>query len=325
MSGPAVSVVVPTFRRPHLLGRCLEALARQTLDPRDFEVIVVDDEPSPETRRVVERAADAAPQFDVRYLAVDRNRGPAAARNLGWRAAAGAVIAFTDDDCLPGPGWLCAGLSAMAAEGLAGVAGRIVVPRNDPPSDYELSTAGLEHALFPTANCFYRREDLQALGGFDERFTIAWREDSDLQFRMLESGRRLGRAENAIVVHPVRPAGWGISLREQRKSLFNALLYKKHPALYRAYVQSRPPLTYYAILGAAGTALIGLLGGSRRTAGAGAAAWLGLTGLFAARRLRHTRHDPPHLFEMAATSAAIPLLSVYWRIRGAIRFRVVFL
>lgn len=63
-------------------------------------------------------------------------------------------------------------------------------------------------------------------GGFDERFRMAWREDSDLHFRSLERSYKLGHAPMAKVIHPVRPARWGISVHEQRKSMFNALLYK---------------------------------------------------------------------------------------------------
>lgn len=101
-----VSVVVPTFKRPDLLQRCLEALLAQDFNPAAYEVIVVDDAASPETEALVQaRAALSAPS--LRYLAVTGSRhGPAAARNRGWQAARGSIIAFTDDDCLPEPGWL---------------------------------------------------------------------------------------------------------------------------------------------------------------------------------------------------------------------------
>ena len=86
------------------------------------------------------------------------------------------------------------------------------------------------------------------MGGFDERFTAAWREDSDLAFTVLERHECIVRAPRAIVVHPVRAARWGSSIGQQRKSMYNALLYKKHPALYRARVQASPPWRYYLIV-----------------------------------------------------------------------------
>ena len=55
---------------------------------------------------------------------------------------------------------------------------------------------------------------------------------------------RLVRVPEATVVHAVRPAQWGVRVRQQRKNLFNALLYKKHPVLYRRKIQAAPPITY---------------------------------------------------------------------------------
>jgi glycosyltransferase involved in cell wall biosynthesis len=120
-----VSVVVPTYRRPELLDRCLAALDRQDVDPAEYEVLVADDAASDTTRRhVAIRARMTRPA--VRYLAVTTSHGPAAARNVGWRAARGEVVAFTDDDCCPDPGWLAAGLAACSSD-VAAVSGRVVV------------------------------------------------------------------------------------------------------------------------------------------------------------------------------------------------------
>lgn len=317
-----VSVVIPTRRRPALLGGCLAALAVQSLDPRRIEVIVVDDGCDGGTEPIICAWRPRLP--GLRYLAQPCPAGPAAARNRGWRAARGPIVAFTDDDCLPGPDWLQSGLAAFTA-GVDGVGGRMVVPTPVPPTDYERNAALLEGAEFVTANCFYRRAALEAAGGFDERFTAAWREDTDLAFTLLERGCRLVRAPEAVVVHPVRSAPWGISLRQQRKSQFNALLYRKHPALYRRRIQSAPPWHYYLTLGALLAALVGLLTGRRSVRDPALALWLGLTGRFTLRRLRHTSRAPLHVVEMALTSALIPPLAICWRLRGAVKHRVFFL
>jgi GT2 family glycosyltransferase len=322
---PRVSVVVPTRARPVPLECCLTALLAQDLAPEDFEVIVADDAASPTTR---DQATCWSARFarrgaGLRYVATSGGRGPAAARNAGWRAAAGPIIAFTDDDCVPARDWLRAGLAAFDA-GVTGVAGRVVVPLAGRPTDYERNAAHLAHAEFVTANCFYRRDALAAVGGFDERFTLAWREDSDLFFTLLERGHRLVRAPAAVVVHPVRPAPWGIGLRQQRKSMFNALLYKKHPRLYRQRIQAAPPWHYYCDV----LALAVALGARARRPGLARAAggvWAALTGHFCARRLRGTSRAPGHVAEMITTSALIPPLAVFWRLRGALRFRVPFL
>ncbi len=311
-----VSVVVPTYRRPELLDRCLSALLVQDLDARQVEVIVADDAASDATRLQAER-------WGARYVPVVHAHGPAAARNAGWREAQGEVIAFTDDDTIPDPGWLRAGLAAL--RDADAVWGRIRVPLPPNPTDYERNEAGLEAAEFATANCFCRRAALAAVGGFDERFTAAWREDADLYFTLLEKGLRVVHAPEAIVMHPVRPGHWGICLRQQRKSQFNALLYKKHPELYRSRIQPAPPWHYYAAAASLLAALAGAAAGSEGLTLGGAVLWLALTARFCARRLRGTSHALDHVAEMAATSALVPLLSVYWRLRGAVRFRVLFL
>ena len=324
---PSVSVVVPTYRRPELLDQCLAALVRQEFDPREFEVIVADDAASCETHEQVERWArrsrgEAGPA--IRYVPVCGAHGPAAARNRGWQAARGDIIAFTDDDCLPDAGWLASGLAAMKP-GVDALSGRLVMPLDGVPTDYERNAAQLQDAGFVTANCFCRRDLLEALDGFDERFDKAWREDSDLQFRIEEAGGVIAFAADAVVVHPIRRAGWGISLRQQSKSQYNALLYKLHPQQYRQQIQRSAPWRYYAILAALAVGIGGILGGRRKLSLGGLIVWLGLTGRFCADRLAGTSRAPSHIVEMAVTSALIPPLSVFWRLRGAVRYRVWFL
>ncbi len=319
-----VSVVIPTRTRPDLLSRCLAAVLDQDFDPSAYEVIVVDDGPDVATRAVVEARA-AATSVAVHYVPVhDPVHGPAAARNAGWRAACGRIIAFTDDDCVPARSWLQAGLDAFLGGHIDGAWGQIIVPLPSQPTDYQRDTAGLERAEFVTANCFYRRASIEAIGGFDERFTLAWREDSDIFFTLLDRRSPLVYAPGAIVIHPARVAPWGVSLGQQRKSMFNALLYRKHPRRYRERIQRLPPIRYYGMVGALLAAIVSVIGGLTLVGLAAAGLWAMLTGGFCARRLRGTSHDLGHVVEMLLTSVLIPPLAVFWRLRGAVRFRVVF-
>ncbi len=288
---PLVSVVVPTCGRPQLLARCLAALERQSLPRECFEVIVIEDR---------------------------KRDGPAATRNRGWRSAHSPIIAFTDDDCVPEPGWLAAGLRAM--DGFDAVTGRIVMPLSGAPTDYERDAKRLEQGEFVTANCFVRRHVLERIGGFDERFRLAWREDSDLHFNLLAARARLNRAPGAVVVHPVRPAPWGVSLKQQRKVMFDALLFKKHPRLYRERIRATPRWDYYAI-----TLFLLLSLFLPYPAGAAALAfWSLLTIRFFRERVNGTSRSLSHIAEMLLTSIAIPPLAVFWRLAGALRFRVAF-
>lgn len=313
-----VSVVVPTYRRPELLQRCLDALLAQCdIAASDYEVVVADDGSHGATRRLVRERARGPVR--VRYLNTKQRRGPAAARNLGWRAARAPVIAFTDDDCIPDPHWLSAALAGFS-EDVVGVWGKVIVPVPDRPTDYEREVSRLEHAQGITANCLYLRRTLERLGGFDERFTTAWREDTDLFFSVIKHDGRVAHVPQAVVVHPVRAAPWGVSLRLQRKSMFNALLYKKHPRLFHERIQRGPPWRYYANT----AALLAMAAAGGAMAVAALFVWVATVGSFLADRLRGSSRRPAHVLEMLVTSVLIPPMAVYWRLYGAFKFRVLF-
>ncbi|VBP45431.1 glycosyl transferase family protein [Burkholderia pseudomallei] len=324
---PVVSIVVPTYRRPELLERCLGALASQVFDPGTYEIVVVDDDAAGSAHPVVDALTVRMGGLPaIRYVSAPRTQGPAGARNAGWREAAGPVIAFTDDDTIADPLWLRNGCSALLAQpNASAAAGRIEVPLAPCPTDYERDAGGLAHAEFATANCFVRRAALERVGGFDERFTRAWREDADLMFALRERAGPIVDARTATIVHPVRPARWGVSIAQQSKVFFDALLYKKHRDVYRRHIRSVPPWHYYAAVLALLGACVALALGLHAAAAACAAAWAGITAAFCWRRLRGTAHTPSHVAEMIVTSIAIPPVSLYWRLRGALHFRVLFL
>jgi glycosyltransferase involved in cell wall biosynthesis len=332
---PAVSVVIPTRGRLALLRRCIDAVLAQELDDdASFEVIVVDDGHDHETLRMIramqgEPLGGSGPPTNLVYLRPRQGQGPAVARNRGWRSARAELIAFTDDDTVPQPGWLQHGLRALARSPQSpAVRGRIVVPLEAPlrrPTDHELMTLGLQDAEFAAANAFVRRSALEQVGGFDERFTRPWREDSDLQFRLDHDVGPVGRCDDAVVLHPVHPERWGACLRRQRNVYFDALLYKKHRRLYRERIRQTPPVSDYAIVALTGAALASaVLGNAGLALGCVLAAMAVILEL-AWERLRRTSLAPRHVVETIVTSAVIPFLSVYWRMRGALRFRVPFL
>ncbi len=91
-TGPLVSVVIPTCNRAALLTRAIQSVRQQTYG--NLEIIVVDDASTDDTRKIVGSLADPR----IRYIRHDVNRGGAAARNTGIRAARGEYIAFLDDD-----------------------------------------------------------------------------------------------------------------------------------------------------------------------------------------------------------------------------------
>ncbi len=325
-----ISVVIPTIRGPDLLCRCLAAVLAQGLDHRTYEVIVVDAGDTAASQTVVDSFGNRADAPVVRLVRLRQGHGAAAARNAGWRAGYGKVIAFTDDDTVPDADWLAHGERALVP-GLIALCGRVSTascaentaaarPANSAPQ-----APAADAAVFVTANAFVRRSALLTVGGFDERFQEAGLEDADLQFRLLRDAGPLGHSNAPVVRRPERPERWDGCLREQRNAYFDALLYKKHPRLYRERILRSPPWIHYRIvaLTLAAPALWAVdIGGS-----AAVSLLLALIGVahLAIERLRHTARTPEHVAEMLLTSALIPFLSVYWRLRGAIHFRVLFL
>src|SRR3954466_13720190 len=152
-----VSVVIPARDAAALIGRAVGAAVAQDLHD-DFEVIVVDDGSTDATAQI---ARDAG----ARVISNPSPLGPADARNAGVAAAGGELIAFTDADCVPAPGWLQAGVAALAHADL--VQGRVEPEPGIPvgPFDHTI-TVSEETGLYETANLFVRREWFDRAGGF---------------------------------------------------------------------------------------------------------------------------------------------------------------
>jgi glycosyltransferase involved in cell wall biosynthesis len=322
---PKLSVVVPTFRRPHLLGSCLRSLVRQCFIWGSFEIVVVIDGHDPESCRLVDRMQADHPFAKIRFVNLKENRGPAAARNIGWRCSCGELIVFTDDDCIATPFLASYYWEAYRRDSGAAFTGSLIVPLPPVPTDYEKNTARLETADFVTANCAIPKAMLEELGGFDEMFRMAWREDSDLHFKILEHNHPVLQIEQAVIRHPVRRARWGISIREQRKASYNALLFKKHPLLYQRYISAYPLWNYYFILIGFCGALLSLATRHSAAAMPFIFIWTVLSGQLIIKRLKGTLKTPGHLAEMIVTSLAIPFLSIYWTLYGSVRHRVLLL
>ena len=105
---------------------------------------------------------------------------------------------------------------------------------------------------------------LRALGGFDVRFTSSWDDARDLQFTLAKVSGEVVGAPNAIVERPLNRGGWDATLHQYRKMLFDALLFKKHPRLYRERVRRAPPWNYYFIVAALAVIIAGALPRARR-------------------------------------------------------------
>ncbi|WP_448577527.1 glycosyltransferase [Thermaurantiacus sp.] len=167
---PRVSIIVPHLNTPEHLVRALQALARQEIDRGGFEIIVVDNG----SRIPLDPVMAAWPE--VRFL-VEREAGPGPARNLGANAARAAILAFVDADVRVLPGWLMAGLEALAAHPDGPIGGDVRISVDDPRhmsgvEAFETVFAFQQRKLIErqgysvTANMMMTRQVFEAIGPF---------------------------------------------------------------------------------------------------------------------------------------------------------------
>ena len=242
VAAPEISVVVPTRNRPESLRRCLAALAAQSVGDQ-LEVVVVDD--GSDEAELVESIVREAPGAQ---LVRESGRGPGAARNAGVRAARGAVVCLTDDDCEPEPGWAATMADAIRA-GAAVVAGETV---DVPASRYEAASHVVTRSIarggrtpFAASNNIASTARLLEELPFDEQYVDAAGEDRDWCERLVAHGFGIERAP-AKVVHHQQPSLGGYLGRHAR---YGRGAFRYH----RAGRQPRPferPVFYARLLGA---------------------------------------------------------------------------
>lgn len=217
-------MIVPVFNQDGALSSTLEALAGQTVGPHEREIVVVDNGSTDETADVLAASREVVP--GLRTAVEDSVRGSYAARNRGIDVAEGALLAFTDADCLPHPSWLERGLAA-AQTGSDLVAGRIELTfRGDRPNVWEYVDAGgfldqrlhvEEHGFGVTANLFVRREVFRSVGVF--RATLKSGGDYEFCHRATAGGASITYAEDAVVSHPARAEAAEVFAKTKRVAI----------------------------------------------------------------------------------------------------------
>jgi glycosyltransferase involved in cell wall biosynthesis len=233
-----VSVIIPAYRRPEKLRAAVRSLLAQDLDPRQFELIVVDSSPD-DTNAAVIAALQETARCPLRFFRKPPE-GPGPSRNLGAREARGGFLAFLDSDCQASPQWLREGIAAFEA-GVGIVQGRTMPEPGVPHSvfNHEFKVEQ-ESFLYETANIIYRREAFEQVGGFLP--DLAPRsdkpmggEDVDLAWRVKRAGWQSRFAEHALVTHEVerlRPWRWFCA----KKTLFICPhLVRRYPELRRFF------------------------------------------------------------------------------------------
>jgi GT2 family glycosyltransferase len=233
---------MPTYNRSDVLGRALRGLLDQSLPDFEYEVVVVDDGSTDDTRQVI--AEVGAPPSRLRYFRQE-NRGPAAARNYGVREARGEIILFTGDDCLADHRLLEEHLRTHWKEGDVGVVGHVAWHPDLKITGFMTFLEdgvqfGFKHIedpedapywAFYTSNCSLRKRRLEEAGGFDEDFAYAAFEDTELSYRLEQRGMRLVYRSEARTYH-YHPVTLEHYLRRQRLAGRAAVtFFRKHPEL----------------------------------------------------------------------------------------------
>jgi len=214
-----ISVVVCTFNRARLLEQTLATLARMHTSRLEWELIVVDNNSTDDTKTVVAQSARSS-SLPIRYV-FERTQGHSTARNTGVASSRGEIVAFTDDDVTVDPHWLEA-VDEIFMTGCAGMGGKIVPAwRCERPRwfDEELLTGvtvrfdegneakPLTRSPFGANMAFQRRvfaeygvfrTDLGRVGT-----TLSRGEDAEFGWRLLAAGESLMYAPGAVVYHPV--------------------------------------------------------------------------------------------------------------------------
>jgi glycosyltransferase involved in cell wall biosynthesis len=233
---PEISVIVPARNAAALLPRLFAALDRTTF-AGSWEAVVVDDASTDAT-------ADLAAEWGARVVRLQEQSGPAAARNAGLEAARAPLIAFTDADCEPSPGWLPALAGALAS---ADIASGPIHPRPGAapgPFDRTLSI-GRESPLFQTANLAMRREIVDRVGGFEPftpvpgvrtglRPTVQqghFGEDAVFGWRARRAGATTAFVDEALVHHAVFPRDAHAYIAEHWRRRFFPALVREVPEL----------------------------------------------------------------------------------------------
>lgn len=240
MSGgdPDVAVVVSTRDRADRLPALLAALAAQSIAGR-AEVVIVDNGSVDATSELL--AERSRGDDRMRVLTRDRGRGPGPARDEGWRATRAPLVAFTDDDCEPEPDWLERLLERAGETGAEVLQGRTLpLAREGHLLGPLARTQRIESPSlwFATCNVLYPRAALERVGGFSDRFgdTVGG-EDTDLAWRVIESGGSVAFAPDAVVRHGVEPLSPRAMLALALRWSDAMAVLRLHPRLRREALQ----------------------------------------------------------------------------------------
>ncbi|MGH9137291.1 MAG: glycosyltransferase family 2 protein [Acidimicrobiales bacterium] len=310
---PDVAVVVATQNRSRLLPRLVGCLESQTMPKDRFEVVVADNASTDATPEVLETLCSTT-SVRLRAVRLETNRGPAAARNAAWRASGAPVVACTDDDCQPEPTWLEAGIRALAHDPNIGV----VQGRTEHPVDagsYRWTDWTVARQVreptpwFEGCNLFFRRDALDAVGGFDE--ALGWiGEETSLGWGILAGGWWRAFADDAVVRHDLGERGFRWHLRARYLEWHHVRTARRYPDFHATFWR---PWAMHRFDAEFALAALGALLGLRWRSG------LVLALPYARRRLPRPGH--PRFVRLCCERIAVDAAALAGKLVASVRFR----
>src|SRR3989338_3260200 len=249
------SIIIATYNRAALLQKCLEALVKQSVNNNTYEIIVIDDGSTDNTKTILEEFAVSNKNLNFTYL-TQKNRGVASARNAGINRANGEIVFFTDDDCVVPPNWI-----ATLANGfqrhpdVAGVGGWYEYPAEwhaqklfvryykelfsrtygDTTITQEIKNNSFsKNPAGNTSNMSYKKDILNGVGGFDGKIDFVGLVDWELKKRLADGGYSLLYIPYNVI--HLKPLG----IKDVAKKFINIgrggyYLSKKHPDAFLKY------------------------------------------------------------------------------------------
>jgi len=243
-----ISVVVPTLNRAELLSRTIDHVESQTVSRDRYEVIVVDNNSTDDTQRVLAEKADCYP--NLRFTC-QTQPGAAAARNAGMACAEGDLILFIDDDIEADPELIESHLRYHAGHSDGSVVGTIRTQWETTRipflrylrdrrifNPYRLNNGKMDFSYYHTGNVSTPRDLLNAVGGFDERFAVYGMEDIELGYRLERIGSAMIPAVDAIGTHHYSPTFSQFTERCEQAGFSLGLMVSLHPDLRSRFTEN---------------------------------------------------------------------------------------
>jgi glycosyltransferase involved in cell wall biosynthesis len=245
---PKLSIVIPTFNRAATLARTIDRIESQTVAPEDYEVIVVDNASTDDTRAVLD--AKTRKYFNLKAL-FQPKPGAAATRNAGLRQAVCEIVLFIDNDITAEPDLIERHLDHHAQSLRSSVIGNVITPWHDSVdpflrylhhigtyNPYTIASGPIDFSYYHTGNVSTPRSFLVEVGGFNEDFFLYGMEDIELGYRLERIGVKMLNGERARATHDYFPTYEEFVDRCEQAGYSLGKLIELHPALEKRFVEN---------------------------------------------------------------------------------------